>query len=92
MYKITLSIYLNNDKPIEIIERSKELDTMILQTNLQQVLLLKLKQLNAGHDLIFVEELKEKDEEYFDYDRAWIKVNKDYSDMDIFLWLYKIVQ
>lgn len=84
MYKITLSIYLNNDNPIEIIERSKELDTMILQTNLQQVLLLKLKQLNAGHDLVFVEELKEKDEKYFDYNKAWIKVNKDYSDMNIF--------
>lgn len=83
MYKITLSIYLDNDNPIEIIERSKELDTMILQTNLIQVLLLKLKQLNAGHELIFIEELKEKDGKYFDYDRAWIKVNKDYSDIDI---------
>ena len=83
MYKITLSIYLDNDNPIEIVERSKNLDTMVLQTNLQQVLLLKLKQLNAGHELIFIEELKEKDEEYFDYDRAWIKVNKDYSAMDI---------
>lgn len=83
MYKITLSIYLNNDEPIEIIERSKELDTMVLQTNLKQVLLLKLKKLNVGHELIFIEELKEKDEKYFDYDGAWIKVNKDYTDMDI---------
>lgn len=83
MYKITLSIYLDNNSPIEIVEQSKELDTMVLQTNLKQVILIKLKQLNASHDLIFIEELKEKDEKCFDYEKVWIKVNKDYSDMDI---------
>ena len=58
---------------------------MVLQTNLKQVVLIKLKQLNASHDLIFIEKLKEKDEKCFDYEKAWIKVNKGYSLYDAYV-------
>ena len=51
MYKITLSIYLDNNSPIEIVEQSKELDTMVLQTNLKQVILIKLKQSKQANTL-----------------------------------------
>lgn len=83
MYKLTLSIYADKSKPIEIVEQSKRLDTMVLQNNLKEVILAKLKKLNISSKLIFIEFLKEKNGEYFDHDEAWVSANDNFKNLDI---------
>lgn len=83
MYKLTLSIYADKSKPIEIVEQSKQLDTMVLQNNLKEVILAKLKKLNIPSKLIFIEFLKEKNDEYFEHDEAWVSANDNFKKLDI---------
>lgn len=83
MYKLTLRINIKN-KTIELTEFSKELETMLLQNDLEKIVLLNLQK-NQEQDLVFAEVIKEKDGEYYDSDNAWVKASHNYEHLEIYL-------
>lgn len=84
MKSIILYIYTNREKPIEIIENSNNFQDMILESNLQDVILSKLKNLNLSLEIIQIEVIKKENDNIVENFTADVFAQKGFWRLEYF--------
>lgn len=84
MNSITLYIYVNKKEPIIITEQSNNFKDMILESNLQDVILSKLKNLNLSLEIIQIEVIKKENDKIIEDFTADVLAQKGFWRLEYF--------